>query len=319
MKNLKLGLCSALALFALSGCAQTETEQTPVTPSVEQSTQAETTEPGPTTEESTTSESSVDDTDSAEKEIPAFAEKPSSTSVSEVKFIGEMYDIYQGQSEKFDIEPFYLDEEDNEVKGGAITEWVENYMTLVLVSDNKAATFYVTEETEFNEEINSKEIWLSMLLEAEEVGFQMYPSSFQLEITYSEDEFGNRYIDFAEVTVSEKYEDEPSVDVSSVDYSDSSTAKIRYIFAVGDDLMTLTTFEGERSDDSQDIEYRVTDETLYSSLDSSIVDAQVKDAILANGSNLSEELEMVVNLYWVDGDTHNDYQNVAHIELVSFG
>lgn len=317
MKSLKIGLCSALALLALSGCTQ---EEASVTAPPEQSTQAEPSPTSPAVEEPSTTDEIVEtEAGDAQTEIPVLAEKPGATTVSATLFSGEMYDIYQGQHEKFDIEPFYLDEENNAVKGGAITEWVENYMTLVLVSDNKAATFYVTEESKFNEDVHSKEQWLALLLEAEDVGFQMYPSAFELEITYSEDEFGNRYVDYADVTVSEKYEDAVSVDVSSLDYSDSSAVKIRYIFSVGEDLMTITTYEGERSDDSGDIEYRVTDDTTYSSLDASIVDGQVKDAILANGSNLSDELEMICNVYWVEGDTHNDYQNIVHIELVSFG
>lgn len=312
MKKLKIGLYSTLALLVLSGCSQ-ETE-TPSTP-VENSQTVIDTTIAPT-------EDVKDDAVLSEEvveEIPSLGLKPTETSTVETPFVGEVYDLYQGQAEKIHIEEFSLSEDGTEVEGGEITETVEDYLVLLMLSDDKTTPFYITEETQFNETINSKDVWLSLLTEAKDLGFTMSPTQFDIEISYSEDEFGNYYVDYADITTSDKYSDSPSVDTSAMEYSHTATVKIRYIFAMGDDLMTITTFEGERSDDSSDVEYRITDNTGYSSLDTTILDAQVKDAILSHGSNLSEDLEMICNLYWNADDTHNDYQNLVHIELVSFG
>lgn len=326
MKKLKIGLYSTLALLVLSSCSQqndTSTEQTTTPPESSSQTTTTDTFSSDTTEDLDENDEIVADdtiaTDMDTSETPALGTKPASTSQVETLYFGEVYDIYQGQAEKIEIEEFTLSEDGLEVEGGDITETVEDYLALVMLFEDKTTTFYVTEETQFNEEANSKENWLNLFLEAHELGFKMHPTQFDIEITYSEDEYGNYYIDYAEISTSDKYTDSPAVDTSSIEYTDSATVKIRYIFAVGDDLMTITTFEGERSDDSKDIDYRISENTVYSSLDSSILDAQVKDTILANGSNLSDDLEMLCNLYWNDGDTHNDYQNLAHIELVSFG
>lgn len=310
MKNFKIGLCTTLALLVLSGCSQ-ETD----TSSVESTTPPADSAPA-TTDTSDTADD-LSGTAEVSEEI-GLGQKPETTAV-ESSYFGEVYDIYQGQSEKIDIEEFTLSEDGTEVEGGEITETVENYLALVMLFENKNTTFYVTEETQFSDDIHDKETWLNLLFEAHDVGFKMFPTQFDLEITYSEDQYGNFYIDYANITTSEKYADSPTVDTSALEYTDSTTAKIRYIFAAGDDLMTITAFEGDRSDDSQDIEYRITENTGYSSLDTSILDAQVKDTILANGSNLSDDLEMVCQLYWNADDIHNDFQNLLHIELISFG
>lgn len=320
MKKLKISLYSTLALVMLSSCSQqndTSKEQT----------SSETTSNSQTTSDNTpsiTTDVTVEKDDVVASEAdtsatPALGLKPEVTSAVEISYFGEVYDLYQGQSEKIDIGDFTLSEDGLEVEGGEITERLEDYLTLVMLADEKITPFYVTEETKFNEEVNNKDTWLKLLVEANELGFRMYPIEFYIEIVYSEDEFGNFYVDYADISTSEKYEDGPSVDTSTIDYTDTASVKIRYIFAVGDDLMTITTFEGERSDDSNDVEYRITENTGYSSQEASILDAQVKDAILANGSSLSDDLEMVCNLYWNIDDTHNNFQNLTHIELISFG
>lgn len=318
MKKFKIGLCSTLALLVLSGCSQENDSSDIQTPSApEGSSQTIVTD----VEANDSAEDQVETTDDDEStsEETGLGLKPSGTSVVEETFLGEVYDIYQGQSEKIDIEDFTLSDDGTEVEGGAITETVEDYLALVMLFEGKTTTFYITEETEFNEAVNSKDVWLNQLLEAHEVGFRMFPIQFDIEITYSKDEYGTFYVDYADISTSEKYSDSETVDTSALEYTDSATVKIRYIFAAGDDLMTITTFEGDRSDDSKDIDYRITDNTGYSSLDAAIVDGQVKDTILANGSNLSDDLEMICQVYWNEGDTFNDYQNVVHIELVSFG
>lgn len=316
MKKLNMGFYSALALLALSACGQSDSATTTPAPTTGDSAQVTTTQPENAVEETAPEEVEVLPETT---EIPPLGPKPASVTQVETVFMGELYDIYQGQSEKMDIEDFTLSEDGKEVEGGEITEWTEDYLSFVLLHEEKTTTFYVTEETTFNEEAKDKEAWLGLLMEANEAGLGMYPTRFDMEITYSEDEFANKYIDSVEINEVEQYADGETVDISSLEFSDTDTVKIRYIFAVGDDLMTITTFTGERSDESGDVEYRITDSTGFSSLDSAIVDAQVKDAILTNGSNLSEDLELVCNLYWNEGDTHNDYQNLLHIELVSLG
>lgn len=321
MKKLKIGLCSSLVLLMLSGCSQEEATAPVQMPSTTVDN-SQTTSNDAVSSDTTDDSLETDDVVASEvtsSELPPLGQKPTETNDVESPFFGEVYDLYQGQSEKIDIEEFKVSEDGTEVEGGAITETVEDYLALVMLADDKTTTFYVTEETQFNEDIHSKEAWLSLLLEAHDAGFTMFESQFDLEITYSEDKYGNYYIDYADISTVDKYTESDSVDISSLEYSDSATAKIRYIFAVGDDLMTITTFQGDRGDDSMDIEYRISDNTSYSSLDSAILDAQVKDAILSHGSSLSEDMEMLCNLYWNADDTHNDYQNLAHIELVSFG
>lgn len=318
MKKLNIGLYSALALCALTACGQSDSGTAPSAPTTEDSAQVTQSETNNSVEENVSEEVEVIP-ETTSGELPPLGPKPTATTEVETIILGELYDIYQGQSEKMDIEDFHVSEDGTEVEGGEITEWVEDYLSLVVLQEEKTTTFYVTDETKFNEEVNGKDAWLGLLMDANNVGLGMHPTRFDLEITYSEDEFGNKYIDYVDISMADKYGDSPSVDASSLESSDSDTVKIRYIFAVGDDLMTITTFNGERSDDSSDVEYRITETTGFSSLDSAIVDAQVKDAILSNGSNLSEDLELVCNVYWNEGDTHNDYQNLVHIELVSLG
>lgn len=321
MKKLQIGLCTTLALLVLSGCSQENDTSSNEIPS--NSGNSSQTTPVDTDNRDTTDELPgndniiVSETDTSE--LPRLGQKPTETTGVETLFFGAVYDLYQGQSEKIEIEEFTLSDDGTEVEGGEITEILEDYLAFVMLSEDKTTIFYVTEESQFNEEVHSKETWLLQLLEAHEIGFKMFATQFDVEITYSEDKYGNYYIDYADISTSDKYSESPSVDILSLAYTDSATVKIRYIFAVNDDLMTITAFEGERSDDSQDVDYRITDNTGYSSLDSAILDAQVKDTILAHGSHLSDDLEIICNLYWNAGDTHNDYQNLVHIELESFG
>lgn len=295
MKRLNKYLGLTMALLLLTGCSDQSDPQ---------ENSPATTQPAVTTPQETENQQETPTADAENQEESGTQTEgtPDLEENGEGIYTGNgvVYDIYEGQDEKLDFE-----------EDGTVIETLEDYYRLVIYQNGQNITLDVTENTQLSHPDYSQQELLEMMEKDHESGFKIADNEYYLDFSYQLTENGFRYLQEAQVTLNPRYEGAEAADTSLVEYDQVLEGEILYIFAVDNQLMTITTtVSGEK------IDFLVSDSTVFSSEDGNTPDATVRDLILEKGSDAAQGYIISGKFFYKNGE---EYQNLTHFALTSHG